>query len=265
MSTAVDQVIRSMRAESIRTAAPGPLWTVLLPVAVLLPLVITGVIAAVAERFARIPGQVAVTQVGTSNAAYWVITITVVLVAVAAAYGTSCEFASGAAEYVYAVVPGRWPAGVGKWLFYGLLGGCFAAATTAVVLFGAPRISPLVYGQVALTDAVGLRLIWTVPVLAFFAAGLGVGIGAVVRVPAAAVGLILFWAYVVESAVGYLPGGVSAQQFMPFLNGIYASGQDIVLTPPWGPDIALLYVCAVFTLVFACGQLRAPIKGGSKR
>lgn len=72
--------------------------------------------------------------------------------------------------------------------------------------------------------------------------------------PAAAVGLLLFWVYVGEVAVGYLPGGYALQRFMPFLNGIYATGQDIVLEPPWGRDAALVYACGVFGSVLLCSM-----------
>jgi len=58
---------------------------------------------------------------------------------------------------------------------------------------------------------------------------------------------------VVETAVAYLPGGYSLQQFMPFLNAVYGTGQDIVLTPPWSPFAALAYGCLFFGIVFACG------------
>ncbi|CKI29202.1 ABC transporter permease [Mycolicibacterium smegmatis] len=245
---------RSLRAEMVRTGGRGPLWLVLLPAAALIPVAITILIACVAERFARIPGQQYVQQVPTTNAAYWVINVTVVLVAVAAAYGQASESRLRATEYVWLALPRRPSVLAGKWVFYGLLGAVLSLVLVALVLTALPRVAPLVYGQVLVIDPVGLRLMWTVPVYAFFAAGLGVGVGVAVRTPAAAVGLLLFWVYVVEIAVGYLPSGYSLQRFMPFLNGIYATGQDIVLEPPWGRDAALVYVCGVFGLVLLCSM-----------
>lgn len=256
------QVLRSMRAEAVRTGGRGPLWSVLVPVAVILPAAITFLIAYVAERFARIPGQSYVQQVSTTNAAYWVITVTVVVSALAAAYGRAHEFRSGAYQYAQFAVP-RTSAGLaGKWLFYGAIGAVVSAATVMLVLVVLPQVSESVYGQVSLTDPLGLRLMWAVPVYAFFAAGLGLGVGTVIRTPAAAVGAILLWVYVVETAVGYLPGGYSLQRFMPFLNGIYATGQDIVLNPPWGPDLALAYTCAVFSVVPLCSTWCTARRGG---
>ncbi|MFV8162762.1 ABC transporter permease [Mycobacterium sp. 134] len=251
-----------MRAEAVRTGGRGPLWSVLVPLAVILPAAITFLIAYVAERFARIPGQSYVQQVSTTNAAYWVITVTVVVTALAAAYGRAHEFRSGAYQYGRFAVPRASADLAGKWLFYGAIGAVVSAAMVMLVLVVLPQVSELVYGQVSLTDPHGLRLMWAVPVYAFFAAGLGLGVGAVIRTPAAAVGAILLWVYVVETAVGYLPGGYSLQRFMPFLNGIYATGQDIVLNPPWGPDLALAYTCAVFSVVPLCSTWCIARRGG---
>lgn len=243
-------VLRSVRAETIRTGGRSRLWTVLIPAAAAIPVAITFGIAFVAESFARIPGQISVLQVTTSNAAYWVITITVALVAVAGADGQAAESRYGVGEYVRLATGRAWSVLVGRWLFYGALGALVAVVTLAVVLIGLPGVAPTVYGPVSLTDDVGRRLLWTVPLLALFAAGAGVGVGALTRSPLGAVGGILLWAFVVETAAGYLPSGATLQRFMPLLNAVYATGQDTVLTPPWGQHIALLYTCSVFTAIF---------------
>lgn len=135
-----------------------------------------------------------------------------------------------------------------------------AAATLIVVLVALPGVAPTVYGAVSLTDPVGLRLLWTVPLLAVFAAGAGVGVGALVRSPLAAVGGILLWAFVCETAAGYLPSGAALQRFMPLFNAVYATGQDTVLVPPWGQNAALLYTCAVFTAIFAIAAMERTIR-----
>jgi ABC-2 type transport system permease protein len=260
--TVVTHVLRSVRAESIRAGGRGPLWIVLVPAACVVPAVITFTIAVVAEYFARIPGQTYVQQVGTSNAAYWVVTVTVVMAATAAAYGRSSESHWGAGAFVRAALPRVWVADAGKWLFYGLLGALTAALMVAVVLIVLPTVSPLVYGEVSIADPVGRRLLVTVPILGFFAAGFGIGVGALARSPAVAVGAVLLWVYVVEIAVGYVPGGLSAQRFMPFLNGVYGTGQDIILAPPWGPDAGLAYACLAFTIMFAGGLCAARLRRG---
>jgi len=268
VSTAL--ISRSVRAERIRTGGRSRLWTVLIPAAATVPLAITVGIALVAESFARIPGQISVLQVSTSNAAYWVITITitvtvtvtVTLVAVAAADGQSSESRYRSAEYVRLAFPRQWPVLAGRWAFYGTLGVVTAAVTLVIVLVALPLVSPSVYGAVSVTDGTALRLLWTVPVFAFFAAGAGVGVGAVVRSPLGAVGALLLWAFVIESAAGYLPSGASLQRFMPLLNGVYATGQDTVLVPPWDQNVALLYVCSLFTAIFLIAAVERTVLYG---
>lgn len=255
MSQAGSAALRCCRAELIRTAGSSRLWTVFVPVALAVPLAISAAIAAIAERFARIPGQLTVLQVSTSNAAYWVISITVVVAAVAAAAGQSSETSSYTGQYLRLAVPRRWIRLAGNWMFYGALAAALALVATLAVLTILPVLAGSVYGTVSVGDPSGRRLLWATPVYAFFAAGAGVSVGALIASPVASSGLILFWAYVIEDAAGYLPNGASVQQFMPGLNATFATGQDIVLRPPWGPNLALAYVCVVFTSLFLIAAL----------
>ena len=83
MTRTADLVVRSFHAERVRTAGCSRLRVVFVPAAIAVPLGISVFIAVVAERFARIPGQVGILQVATSNAGYWVVSITVMVVAAA--------------------------------------------------------------------------------------------------------------------------------------------------------------------------------------
>ena len=60
---------------------------------------------------------------------------------------------------------------------------------------------------------------------------------------------------------------ILAGLLMPALNGGYAAGQDTVLIPPWSPNIALLYVCALCAVAFGVGVAGSasmtPTKGRS--
>lgn len=255
-------VARSVRAEHIRTGGRSRLWTVLVPAAVALPMLISFGIAGVAESFARIPGQISVLQVSTSNAGYWVITIAIVVTAVAAADGQASESRYRAREYVRLAFSRSWPVLAGRWIFYGAVGMVAGAGTLAAVLVALPAVSPHVYGAVSATDAVAIRLLWTVAILAFFAAGAGIGIGALVPSPLGAAGLILLWAYAVESAAGYLPSGAHFQRFMPLLNAVYATGQDAVLVPPWNQNTALIYVCSLSTAIFLIATIERTLRHG---
>lgn len=250
MTRTADLVVRSFHAERVRTAGCSRLRVVFVPAAIAVPLGISVFIAVVAERFARIPGQVGILQVATSNAGYWVVSITVMVVAAAAADGVAAEYRYRTGEYMTLAIPARWAGLLGRWLFYGSLGAVLSAVTALLVLMALPAVSELVYGPVSVLDGHGRRLLWTIAVYAFFAAGSGVGIGAALKAPTAAIGVVFFWAYAVEGAVAYLPSAASLQRFMPLINAIYATGQETALDPPWGKNVALAYVGALCVAAF---------------
>ena len=69
-------------------------------------------------------------------------------------------------------------------------------------------------------------------------------------------GVLTVWSLLVENAVILLPRGDVLTQYMPFLNGVYGSGQDLALDPPWGRGGALLYLCLVALVLIVAGWLR---------
>ena len=148
-----------VRAEWIRTAQLGLGGRVLAPAAVLTPLAIKrrhrgGGRGVRASRVSFRP-----LQVPTSNAGYWVITITLTLVAIAAADGQSSENRYRTAEYASGLaIRSRWSVPVGRWLFYGLLGAGTGGRHDGHRPAALPVVSTRVYGTVSVADPVGLRL-----------------------------------------------------------------------------------------------------------
>lgn len=72
----------------------------------------------------------------------------------------------------------------------------------------------------------------------------------------AAVAVLTVWSLLVENAVILLPRGDVLTGFMPFLNGVYGSGQDLALDPAWGRGGALIYLCAIALALVLAGWLR---------
>lgn len=248
---------RSVHAESIRLGGGrGLLVRAGLPLGFALPLVITFVVAFVSERIAGSGGLFSVQQVQTTNAVYWVIYLGVTVFAVCAAYAQGTAVRGPAAELARHAAPGTPTGMLARWA----VTGCAAALGTVMAAFAAlitlPVAFPGVYGAVALASPEGVRLLWALPLYAFLACGLGVGIGALVPRPAGAVAAVALWSLLIENAMIMLPGGARLIGWMPFLNGIYASGQDIALSPPWGPDAALGYVAAVAIALITAGAVR---------
>ena len=83
------------------------------------------------------------------------------------------------------------------------------------------------------------------PVYAWLAVGYGVALGRLLRSPALSIAALTVWALLVENALWLIPGGARLTGWLPFLNGVFATGQDVALFPPWGRDGALVYFAAV--------------------
>lgn len=270
LSAVAGQIGRGTRAELTRVGgARSILLYGLVPGAVLLPLAITLGVATVAERFASISSTIQVTSVTTTNSVYWVITFTVMIWAVVAAYAQATAERGPLGELARYLYPRRWTGLVSRWIAYGVGAAVCSAALVALVMAILPTFFPKVYAGVDIGSAAGVRFLVAVPVFAVCAVGIGVGLAAIVGHPAGTVVGLLGWAYVIENAISLVPNGYTLQNYMPFLNGTYGTGQELAFMPPWGPTGGLVYCAAVAVVLFALGcaavALRAKQVGGRRR
>ncbi|MDH3047092.1 ABC transporter permease [Gordonia alkanivorans] len=248
------QIRRGTRAELTRVGgARSILLYGLIPGAVLLPLVITLGVATVAERFASISGSIQVTSVTTTNSVYWVITFTVMIWAVVAAYAQTTAERGALGELARHLYPRRWTGLVSRWIAYGVGAALCSAALVALVMAILPTFFPKVYSGVDIGSPEGLRFLIAVPVFAVFTVGIGIGLAAIIGHPAGTVVALLGWTYVIENAISLVPDGYTLQQYMPFLNGTFGTGQELAFMPPWGPTGGLLYCGAVAVALFVLG------------
>ncbi|WP_168704735.1 ABC transporter permease [Gordonia paraffinivorans] len=270
LSAVAGQIGRGTRAELTRVSgARSILLYGLVPGAVLLPLAITLGVATVAERFASISSSIQVTSVTTTNSVYWVITFTVMIWAVVAAYAQATAERGPLGELARYLYPRRWTGLVSRWIAYGVGAAVCSAALVALVMAILPTFFPKVYAGVDIGSAAGVRFLVAVPVFAVCAVGIGVGLAAIVGHPAGTVVGLLGWAYVIENAISLVPNGYTLQNYMPFLNGTYGTGQELAFMPPWGPTGGLVYCAAIAVVLFALGcaavALRAKQVGGRRR
>lgn len=264
---ALPQVGRAIRAEFVRVGGRrGPLLFAALPAAVLAPLLVTFAIAAVAERFATMSASgIQVTSVQTTNSVYWVLTFTVIVWTIIAATAQASAVRGPASDLERILFSRAWTAPVARWLFFGLVSAAVALVLAVLVMATLPAAFPSVYGGVDLASPAGLRFLVTVPIYAFIACGVGVGLGAIVGHPVVTAVLLLGWAFVIENSIALAPKGYTAQGYMPFLNGQFGTGQELAFTPPWGPNGALAYAAAVAVGLVAIGsgaiaRRRAPVR-----
>ncbi|MGW0036898.1 ABC transporter permease [Gordonia sp. NPDC003376] len=254
-SVAAHQLWRAVDAEFIRSGGRrGAFVLAAVPGAIVLPLAVTLVVALVSERFASLSGTISVTAVATTNSVFWVIEFTAMVWALIAAVAEATNSRGDQRDRHRYLFPRTWTGPLARWLTHGACAAVTSAALVVAIMLILPAGFPRVYGGVDLWTADGARLVVAVPLDAFLACGIGVGVGALIAHPAVAATVVLGWTYVIENAVALIPhGGYTAQRFMPFLNGQFATGQDLAFTPPWGTNGAMLYYAAITIGVFVAG------------
>ncbi|WP_280370011.1 ABC transporter permease [Nocardia wallacei] len=246
---------RGIAAEWTRTSGRSFLWTAAVPLTYGLPLLVTFGIAAVAERFATIPGQLQVTSSTTTNSVYWVITLSVSIMMVTAAYAHATQWRGRTGDLNAFLFPRTWTAALARWIYYGLLAAASTVVLLVLVMLLLPRLFPHVYGTVNITDPAGLRFLWAVPIYAFAACGIGIAVGSLIRTPSAAVAALLFWVYVAENSISLLPNGYVLQAYAPFLNAVSATGQEMAFLPRFGRTGSLIYFLVVTAALFTATAL----------
>ena len=248
---------RNITGEAVAIGGPRSfLFRLTLPLGVLLPVIITLVVAAVSESLNSRDGLLGVTAVSTTNSVYWLLWIGVTVFAVSAAYRQAESEAGPVAETRRYAAPRLLTSMVARWLVLGGLAAVLLGIATMLTMLALPVFFPGVHSEVDAFTPEGVRFLWALPVYAFAAVGVGLGIGALTPSAPAAVAVLTVWSLLVENAVILLPRGDVLTQYMPFLNGVYGSGQDLALDPPWGRGGALLYLCLVALVLIVAGWLR---------
>ncbi|NDK92506.1 ABC transporter permease [Gordonia desulfuricans] len=252
---AVQQLWRAVDAEFIRAGGRrGAFVLAAVPGAIILPLAVTLVVALVSERFASLSSTISVTAVATTNSVFWVIEFTAIVWALIAAVAEATNSRGDQRDRQRYLFPRTWTGPLARWLAYGVCAAISSAILVAAIMLILSAGFPKVYGGVDLWTSDGARLVVAVPIYAFLACGIGAGLGALIAHPAVAAIILLGWAYVIENAIALIPhGGYTVQGYMPFLNGQFATGQDLAFTPPWGPNGAMVYYAAITLCVFAAG------------
>ena len=231
----------------------GIFTTVILPLAVGLPLLITTVVAVVSEYLAKASSLVGVLSTTTDNAAYWIIHLSVIVFASVATFSQAASYRGSYGDLCRHLLPQVGVTTAARWLMLSLL----AVGSILIMLVVALAVLPVVshhgYGEVDLLSPTAARLLWAVPLYACAAIALGLGLGALMERPAFAVACLLIWVLFIENAIAVLPSGVKIIRFMPFLNGIYGTGQRVGLEPPWGTNGALVYFVVLAAVFVALG------------
>lgn len=256
MPTPVRALSRSIRAEAVRLGGlRGPLSRITLPLGLALPVLLSLGIGVAAESLHSSEGLIQVREVSTANSIYWVIYLGVTVHAVVSAYAQASSQRGEAGELERRLVPSPVASLFGRWVVTASAGAVCSFLACLLLLTALPAFFPEVYGHVRAASPEGVRFLWSVPVHCVSACAVGAGLGALLRSPAAVAAVFPLWALFLESALVFLPYGARLTGWMPFLNGVYGTGQEIPLEPLWGRDFALLYVVLIGMMFIAAGAV----------
>ena len=244
--TSFSALRRAVHAEIIRLGGRrGPIARVSIPIGFVLPVMLTLIIGGVAESLHSDTGLIQVREVTTTSSVYWVIALGVTVHTAVSASVQASSQRGDVGELGRHLVPSSAISLCSRWLVTAVVGAACSFIACLLLMVALPIFFPAVYSQVDATSAEGIRFLWAVPLHCLAACAIGIGVGALVRSPAAAVTILTVWSLLIENALIYIPYGGKLVGWMPFLNGIYGTGQNIALSPPWGPNMALAYFTSI--------------------
>src|SRR5699024_6289729 len=165
--SAVGALRRAVAAEAV---ALGGLRSFVLrltlPLGVLLPVLITLVVAAVAESLNSRDGLLGVTAVNTTNPVYWLLWIGVTVFAVSAAYRRAGSEPCSVLETRRYADAGLLTGQVAPCIVIGAPGAVSLAVAALLTMLALPVFFPRVYSEVDVFPPEGVRLLWALPVYA---------------------------------------------------------------------------------------------------
>ena len=242
---------RAVRAELVKLPWRHPWWTVMIPLAVVIPVFITVAIAqATQSNLLRADGGM-----DTNNAAYWIIVFSTFILMLGGVTSTCNEFRDRTVDAYIAISPRRWVLPVAKLVTFGISGVIVTFVVTLLVMLVLPGIYPDVWGRVDVFSADGIRLLIGLPILTLLVCTLGIGLSVLVRKAGFVVMIVLLWKFGVELFVAYIPGevGMLLQKLSPFKNGELGAGQMASFDSLFGNSVgSLVYfglICAAFFVI----------------
>ncbi|MCZ4551576.1 MULTISPECIES: ABC transporter permease [Mycobacteriales] len=187
-----------------------------------------------------------------TNVSDYVIGVTgfgITVLMIMAVLAVTSEFRFGTIRTTFQAVPQRYNVLIAKAVVYG---GLSAAITFVLTLISLPMGKALSGSDVDLLGSHAVRLYWGVPVYAFFAVLIGLGLGALIRQTAGAIVILLVWSLVLENVLSAIPKVSDvAGPLMPFLNANhFIDGREYGFDWWWNEYGSLLYFVVISALIF---------------
>ena len=177
----------------------------------------------------------------------------VTVLMIMAVLAVTSEFRFGTIRTSFQAVPQRYNVLLAKAAVYG---GLAAAVTFVLTLISVPIGKAMSGSDVDLLGSHAIRLYWGVPLYAFLAVLIGLGIGALIRQTAGAIVVLLVWSLVLENVLSAIPKVQDvAGPLMPFLNANhFIDGRELGFDWYWNEYGSLFYFIVITALVFGAAN-----------
>lgn len=248
--------LETMRAERIKlTSVQSPWWC--FAVIVALGLGFAAMIGAVARSSMSIDDPAGRFYPTIDTAVSGVTGFGVLVLMILAALSVTSEYRFGVIRATFTAMPNRPLVLTVKAVFIGVLG----AVLTGVVGLVAVYLTKAFAGDEAGARLVfdgdsGWRPIYGIPLYAFLAVVLAVGVGTLLRQSAGTIALLLLWPLLIESLFNLFGSvGRDIMPFLPFMNANHFLGVEQGVEFHWGPWGSLAYFAAFVLIVFGVALL----------
>lgn len=262
------QLGRAIRAELAKLSWRSGIFWAAIPLSIVIPVVITGGIAAAQEYISNLnshagpdevvlPGGYSMTP---DNTVYWVLFLSTFVMACAAVNSYGSEVKNRTTDAFGYIQPCRWTLLTAKLVVFGVLGALTTFVGVIVINGVFPHVFTTIWADITVFSPQGIRFLWSIPLYTFALVGLGLGLVALIRSTFMVVALLLFVKLGTEAflTVGDPDTADDLRHYSPFLNAEYSTGQTMgVPDGMWGPSMAIAYYGVIFGVVFLVGVWRS--------
>ncbi|HHY07559.1 MAG TPA: hypothetical protein GX530_03330 [Corynebacteriales bacterium] len=190
---------------------------------------------------------------------HWTRVLGITIFMVWAVTSVTADIKHGIFDLTYMAIPRFSIILLSKWVTVGVVAAAATAIVQPLLLQSQKILFPGITNNWGWNDPETLHFLWAQPVYAFLAVGFAIGMGAIFRTAAPAVGVMLVWEFVGESFLYTTPGGADILPWLPFYNASLFAGEFQQVPSPIGVAGAGVYWVVLSIVMVALGVLRLRI------
>lgn len=228
-------------------------------VVTLLALVTPWLITTAVSYFMHIMSAFGEMEQNPEGMLHWTRVLGITIFMVWAVTSVTNDIKHGIFDLTYMAIPRFSIILISKWVTVGVVAAVSTALVQPLLIQSQKWLFPGITSNWTWSDPQTIHFLWAQPAYAFMAVGFAIGMGAIFRAAAPAVGVMLVWEFVGESFLYTTPGGVDILPWLPFYNASLFSGEFQQVPSPIGVAGAGIYWLILCILMVALGVLRLRI------